>query len=182
MNNRIKQLCEQSIEAKIILADTLPDLIEKAAMRLVYCLLHDGKIIICGNGGSAANALHFSSAMINRFELERPPLPIIALSQDSTFARQISALGRENDVLIAISTSGQADSILNAVHAATERNLDIIILSGNVSGVLTKHLGPEDIEIQIAHDNIARVRELHLFILHCFCDLIEQSLFGQLTE
>jgi D-sedoheptulose 7-phosphate isomerase len=196
MEERVRQLFGVSIETKIAIADALSALIAKAGLRLVNCLLNDGKILLCGNGGSAANCLHFSAAMLNHFEVERPPLPIIPLTGDITsltaiandshyehvFARQIHALGQEGDVLLVISTSGNADSILNAVNAANDRGMDTIALSGRDGGVLANHLGPEDIELRVVADNAARIREAHLLILHCFCDLIDQSLFGQMLE
>ncbi|ARG98776.1 D-sedoheptulose-7-phosphate isomerase [Legionella micdadei] len=193
MEDRVRQLFGISIEAKIAVADTLSAQIAKAGLRLVNCLLNDGKILVCGSGGSAANSLHFASAMINHFEVERPPLPVIALTDiasltsvandghyDQVFARQIQALGQEGDVLLVLSTSGNADCILQAVNAANDRGMDTIALSGRDGGVLANHLGPEDIELRIQGDNDARIRETHLFILHCFCDLIDQSLFGQM--
>jgi D-sedoheptulose 7-phosphate isomerase len=194
MEDRIRQLFGTSIEAKIATADTLLVLIAKAGLRLVNCLLKEGKILVCGNGGSAANCLHFSMAMVNHFEVERPPLPVIPLTTDissltslandnhydQVFARQIHALGREGDVLLILSTSGNADSLLQAVNAANDRGMDTIALSGRDGGILANHLGPEDIELRAQGDNAARIREMHLFILHCFCDLIDQSLFGQM--
>lgn len=194
IEDRVRQLFGVSIEAKIAIADALSALIAKAGLRLVNCLLNDGKILLCGSGGSAANCLHFSAAMVNHFEVERPSLPVIALTTDMSsltsiahdshydqvFARQIQALGREGDVLLVLSTSGNADSILQAVNAANDRGMDTIALSGRDGGVLANHLGPEDIELRVLDDNAARIRETHLFILHCFCDLIDQSLFGQM--
>ncbi|MFA5959648.1 MAG: SIS domain-containing protein [Tatlockia sp.] len=194
MEERVRHLFGTSIEAQIALADTLPNQIANAGLRLVNCLLNDGKILLCGSGGSAANCLHFSAALINHFEVERPALPVIALTSDMSaltaigpenhfdqvFARQIQALGHEGDVLLVLSTSGNADSILHAVNAANDRGMDTIALSGRDGGVLANHLGPEDIELRVQADNAARIREMHLFILHCFCDLIDQALFGQM--
>jgi D-sedoheptulose 7-phosphate isomerase len=194
MEDRIKQLFGASIEAKIATADTLSVLIAKAGLRLVNCLLKGGKILLCGNGGSAANCLHFSMAMVNHFEVERPPLPVISLAKDISsvtaiandnhydqiFARQIQALGREGDVLLILSTSGNSASLLQAVNAANDRGMDTIALSGRDGGILANHLGPEDIELRVQGDNAARIREMHLFLLNCFCDLIDQSLFGQM--
>ncbi|WP_229669361.1 D-sedoheptulose-7-phosphate isomerase [Legionella impletisoli] len=195
LEERVKHLFGASIEAKIAVADTMATVIAKAGMRLANCLLNDGKLILCGNGGSAANCLHFSAAMLNRFEVERPALPVITLTSDQgaltsvgndghfdqVFARQIQALGHEGDVLVAMTTSGNADNILQAVNAANDRGMDTIALSGRDGGVLANHLGPEDIELRVAGDNAARIRETHLFILHCFCDLIDQCLFGQMV-
>jgi D-sedoheptulose 7-phosphate isomerase len=193
MVERIRHLFGLNIEAKIAAADALSDLIAKAGQLLVNCLLNDGKLFICGNGGSSANCMHFASSMLNRFEVERPSLPLINLSGDAAclssfanehhygqvFARQIQALGHEQDVLILLTTTGNSDSMLSALHAANERGMDTIALSGRDGGVLANHLGPEDIEIRVALDNSSLIRELHLFILNGFCDLIDQSLFGQ---
>ena len=193
MEERVRHLFGLQIETKIAMADALSDTIGKAGQRLVNCLLNDGKILICGNGASSANCLHFSSAMLNHFEVERPSLPVFNLSADpicmssfanehqysQVFARQIQALGQDRDVLLLLTTSGNSDSLLQALQAANERGMDTIALSGRDGGVLANHLGPEDIELRITSDNAARIRELHLFILHCFCDLIDQSLFSQ---
>ena len=193
MEERVKQLFGQSIEAKIAAADTLSELIARAAQRLVNCLLNEGRILVCGSGGSAANCMHFATSMLNHFEVERPPLPVINLSADPSclgafanehhyaqvFSRQIQALGKEHDVLLLLTTTGNSDSMIQALQAANEQGMDTVALNGRDGGVLTNHLGPEDIEIRVMADNTARIRELHLFIIHGFCDLIDQSLFGQ---
>lgn len=190
---RIRQLFGLSIEAKIIAADTLSAPIAHAAERLVKCLLSDKKILVCGSGCSAANALHFSTVMMNHFEVERPSLPVIALNSDTVFtsavandnnyadvfSRQIHAIGQENDLLLILTTAGNADNLLQAVNAANDRGLDIIALTGRDGGLLANHLGPEDIEIRVVAETVARIREIHLFILYSFCELIEQLLFGQ---
>jgi D-sedoheptulose 7-phosphate isomerase len=193
MEERVRHLFGVHIETKISAADAMSDLIAKAAQQLVNCLLREGKILICGNGGSSANCMHFASSMLNHYEVERPSLPVFNLCSDATslsslanenhygqvFARQIQALGQEKDVLLLLTTSGNSDSMLQALQAANERGMDTIALSGRDGGVLANHLGPEDIELRVGSDSAARIRELHLFILHCFCDLIDQSLFGQ---
>ncbi len=194
MEERIRHLFGVGIEAKIAAADALTPIIASAGLRLVNCLLNDGKILLCGNGGSAANCMHFSAAMINHFEVDRPPLPVMVLSSDvsvltavtneghydQVFARQIQALGKEGDLLLALSTSGNSGNLLQAVNAANDRGMDTIVLGGRDGGLLANHLGPEDIEIRVMGDTAAQIRETHLFILHCFCDVIEQSLFGQM--
>lgn len=194
MEDRVRQLFGTSIEARLAVADTLSPLIAKAGLRLVNCLLNDRKILLCGSGGSAANCLHFSTAMMNHFDVERPSLPVITLNSDlavitsiatenhydQVFARQIHALGQEGDVLLALSTSGNNNSILQAVSAANDRGMDTIALNSRDGGVLANHLGPEDIELRAVAETAALIRETHLFILHCFCDLIEHSLFGQM--
>jgi D-sedoheptulose 7-phosphate isomerase len=193
MEERVRHLFGIQIETQMAVADALSDSVAKAGQRLVNCLLNDGRIFICGNGPSSANCLHFSSAMLNHFEVERPSLPVLNLSADPVcissfsnehnyghvFARQILALGQEQDVLVLLTTSGNSDSLLHALHAANERGMDTIALSGRDGGVLANHLGPEDIELRVLSDNAARIRVMHLFILHCFCDLIDQSLFSQ---
>ena len=193
MEDRVRHLFGVSIETQIASADLLTITIAKASERLADCLLNDGKILLCGNGGSAANCLHFSAAMLNHFDVERPPLPAIALSTDSSvmstvtheghfdqiFARQIQALGQEGDVLLALTTTGNSRNVLHAVNAANDRGMDTIALSGRDGGVLANHLGPEDIELRVQGDTTARIHESQLFILHCFCDVIDQILFGQ---
>ena len=193
LDERVRYLFGLDIESNIALVDVVSSIIARAGQRLVDCLLNDGKIFICGNGGSAANCLHFSAAMLNHFDVERPPLPVITLTTDLSaltavandghfdqfFARQIQALGQQNDILVALSTTGNSNSVLHAVHAAHDHGMDTIALSGLDGGVLANHLGPEDIEIRIPGEHAARIRETHLFILHCFCDLIDRSLFGQ---
>lgn len=194
LEERVRHLFGVSIEAKVAAADVLAPVIVNAGLRLVNCLLSDGRIFLCGNGGSAANCMHFSTAMLNHFDVERPPLPVIMLPTDisvltglaneghydQVFARQIQALGREGDVLLALSTSGNADNVLHAVNAANDRGMDTVALSGRDGGVLANHLGPEDIEVRVSGDTASQIRQTHLFILHCFCDLIDQSLFGQM--
>lgn len=192
IEERIRQLFGRSIETHMALAETMSTPIADAAARLVNCLLSDKKILICGHGSSSANCLHFSSAMLNHYEVERPPLPVINLSNDISrvpdlaneaqgellFARQIQALGQPGDVLITLTTSGNTYNILQAIDTAHDRGIDIIALSGRDGGQLANHLGPEDMELRVPGEHSALIREMHLFILHCFCDLIDQSLFG----
>ena len=194
IEERVRHLFGNSIETKILAADAISQVIAQAGQKLVNCLLNDGKILLCGNAGSAANCFHFSAAMLNHFEVERPALPVINLSADistclafarenqfeQVYAQQILALAKEKDILLLLTTSGNANSMINALHAANEREIDTIALNGGDGGILASHLGPEDLEIRVNSDNVARIREIHLFILHCFCDLIDQCLFGQL--
>ncbi|MDF1756759.1 MAG: SIS domain-containing protein [Legionellaceae bacterium] len=193
LDDRVRHLFGVDIEFKISMVDLISSSIARAGQRLVDCLLSDGKMFICGNGGSSANCLHFSAAMLNHFDVERPPLPIVTLTTDTStitavtndghfdqiFARQIQALGQPKDVLIALSTTGNSNTILEAVNAAHDNDMDVISLNGRDGGLIANHLGPEDIEIRIQGDQSARIREMHLFILHCFCDLIDRSLFSQ---
>ncbi len=195
IEERIKQAFALSIEAKMASADCLPSAIARAAEAMVQCLLRDGKILSCGNGGSAGDAQHFSSEMLNRFETERPSLPAIALTTDTAtitaiandyhydqvFSKQVHALGQAGDLLLAISTSGNSASIINAVEAAHDRDVDVIALTGRDGGVLANHLAPDDIEIRVPSNSTARIQEVHLLVIHSLCDVIDQRLFGQLA-
>jgi D-sedoheptulose 7-phosphate isomerase len=171
----------------------LGDLIEAAAVRLANCLLSDGKILCCGNGGSAAEAQHFSSELLNRYERDRPGLPAIALTTDTSaltsiandyrfdevFAKQIRALGHPNDLLLIYTTSGNSANILSAATAAHDRDMNIIALSGRDGGPLAPLLRETDLEIRVPSDSTARIQEVQLLITHCFCDLIDHQLFGE---
>ena len=194
MAERVQQLFAASIEAKIAAADVLPESIIKAGTRLADCLLNNGKLFVCGNGGSAANALHFSTAMLNHFEAERPALPVITLTTDMAlttsllqaghpdhvFSRSLQALGAGGDLLLVLSTSAQTMNLVHAVDVANDRGMDVVFLGGAEGGMLANHLGPNDIELAVPGEGAARIREIHLFVLHCFCDLIDQALFGQM--
>lgn len=189
---RIKQLFNASIETKLQAAEQLPAAIAQASELMVQSLLAGNKILSCGNGGSACDALHFSSEMINRFERERPSLPAIALTADTAiltsiandydydevFAKQIRALGMTNDILLAISTSGNSQNILNAITAAHDRGLKIVALTGREGGALASQLYPDDIEIRVPSQSTARIQETHLLVIHCLCDIIDSRLFG----
>lgn len=193
IEERIQQIFGQSIETKMTAADKLPPTIAKAAETIVQCLLNDKKILSCGNGGSAGDAQHFSSEMLNRFETERPSLPAISLTTDTgtltaiandyhydqVFAKQIHALGQPGDLLLAISTSGNSKSIVNALEAAHERDVGVIALTGRDGGLLANHLTPDDIEIRVPSNSTARIQEVHIVIIHALCDIIDQRLFGQ---
>lgn len=195
IEERIKQSFGLSIETKMASAEALPCAIAKAAEAMVQCLLKDGKILSCGNGGSAGDAQHFSSEMLNRFETERPSLPAIALTTDlatitaiandyhydQVFSKQVHALGQSGDLLLAISTSGNSASVIKAVEAAHDRDVDVIALTGRDGGVLANHLGPDDIEIRVPSDSTARIQEVHLLVIHSLCDVIDQRLFGCLA-
>lgn len=193
---RVKQLFNASIETKIQAAEVLPSIIAQAAEMVVQSLLAGNKVLSCGNGGSAGDAQHFASEMINRFERERPSLPAIALTTDSLtltsiandydfeeiFAKQIRALGVENDILLAISTSGNSQNVINAITAAHDRGLRVIALTGREGGALASQLYPEDIEIRVPSQSTARIQETHLLVIHCLCDIIDSRLFGQGIE
>lgn len=189
---RIAQHFEASAQLKLSTAHVLAPAIADAAQLMVNCLLADGKILVCGNGGSAADAQHFSAELLNRFEMERPGLACVALTTDSStltsiandyafeqiFSKQVRALGRKGDVLLAISTSGNSPNIIDAIHAAHERNVHVVALTGRDGGMLGQLLTEHDVHICVGSDITARIQEVHLLTLHCMCDAIDCSLLG----
>ena len=189
---RIRNHFLDSIETKRNALEELIIPIKHAANCISDSLLNEGKILSCGNGGSAGDAQHFSAELLNRFEIERPGLPAVALTTDSStltaiandyeydqiFSKQILALGTNRDVLLAISTSGNSPNIVKAVQAAHERNMQVLSLTGNKGGKLAKLLKGDDIEIRVPSDRTARIQEIHLLVIHCLCDIIDAILFG----
>lgn len=183
---------DASIESKQQARVTLPDAIAAAAGHMTRALLDGAKILACGNGGSAGDAMHIASELVNRFELERPGLPAVALTADTptltsiandssyeqVFARQVQALGNEGDILLAISTSGNSPNVVAAVRAAHDRGLRVIALSGRDGGELADLLTPGDVEIRAPSTSTARIQEIHLVVIHCLCDLVDRELFG----
>jgi len=173
-------------------AEMLAPRIVEAGALITRSLLADGKILSCGNGGSAADAQHFAAEMLNRFEMERPGLPAIALTTDSStltsisndysyadiFAKQVRALGRTVDVLLAISTSGDSENVGRAIEAAHERGLGVIALTGRNGGAVADLLQRRDVEIRVPADRTCRIQEVHLLIIHCLCDLVDAQLLG----
>jgi D-sedoheptulose 7-phosphate isomerase len=190
---RINQNFQDSINTKQMAADMLAQPLAKAAQMITQCLLSGGKVLSCGNGGSAGDAQHFSSEMLNRFEMERPGLPAIALTTDSStltsiandysyeqiFSKQVSALGQQGDILLAISTSGNSANVNRAVEAAHERDMMVIALSGKQGGDMAPLLSANDVEIRVPSDSTARIQEVHLLAIHCMCDLVDHQLLGQ---
>lgn len=191
MLDSIRESFTESIQTQIAAAEALPDAIAKAAQVMVQSLLNGNKILCCGNGGSAANAQHFASCLINRFETERPSLPALALTADTTiltavandysgdqvFSKQVRALGQAGDVLFVLSTSGNSKNIIKAMEAAVTRDMTIIALTGKDGGEMAGLLGENDVEIRIPSHRTARIHEVHMVTLHCLCDLIDQVLF-----
>ena len=188
---RIRNHFLDSIETKRNALEELIIPIKHAANCISDSLLNEGKILSCGNGGSAGDAQHFSAELLNRFEIERPGLPAFALTTDSStltaiandyeydqiFSKQILALGTNRDVLLAISTSGNSSNIIKAVQAAHEREMQVLSLTGNKGGKLAKLLKGDDIEIRVPSDRTARIQEIHLLVIHCLCDIIDAILF-----
>jgi len=192
MVERIKHNFSESIQTKITAADTLTETIAQGGEVMVKALVDGHKILACGNGGSAADCQHFTAELINRFETERPSLPAISLTTDTSaltsigndyefneiFAKQVRGLGQPGDVLLAISTSGNSANVIRAIHAAHDRKVQIIALTGREGGEIADLLQPNDVEIRVPAQSTARIQETHILIIHCLCDLIDRQLFG----
>ncbi len=190
--SRIEEIFQASIETKQASLSEVKTSVANAAKEIVQAFKQQGKVLSCGNGGSAADAQHLSSELLNRFEREREGLAAIALTTDSStltsiandynyeniFSRQVLALGNSNDVLVAISTSGNSANVLAAIQAAHQKSMAVVVLSGNGGGKIASVLKETDIEIRIPSDSTARIQEVHLLVLHCLCDLIDQELLG----
>lgn len=188
----IEKAFADSVQTKQEALSVIAGPISDAALLMTSSLLAGNKILTCGNGGSAADAQHFSSELLNRFERERQPLPAIALTTDSStltsiandydydmiFAKQIKALCQPNDVVMVITTSGASSNILQAIHAAHERNARIVALTGRDGGDVGAMMHNHDIEIRVPGFSTARIQEVHLLTLHCLCELIDHQLLG----
>jgi D-sedoheptulose 7-phosphate isomerase len=190
--NRISENFSESAHLKLQSMDVLAGPIAAAAERMAQCLRHDGKILACGNGGSAADAQHFSAELLNRFEMERPGLAAISLTTDTStltsiandydfdqiFSKQVRALGHADDLLLAISTSGNSRNVLAAILAAHESQMGVIALTGKAGGKIGEILAPSDVHICVPATSTARIQEVHLLSLHCLCDAIDCLLLG----
>jgi D-sedoheptulose 7-phosphate isomerase len=189
---RISKHFDDSAQTKQHSKKVLAQPIADAAQAMVNCLMNDGKILVCGNGGSAADSQHFAAELVNRFEVERPGLACVALTTDSSvltsiandydyvqiFSKQVRALGMDGDVLLAISTSGNSPSVVEAIQAAHERNMPVVALTGREGGVITSILRAEDFHICVPANSTARIQEVHLLVLHCLCDSIDHLILG----
>ena len=189
---RIRGHFNDSATLKQAAAQTMAAPIARAGAILTDCLFADGKILSCGNGGSAADAQHFAAELVGRFERERPELPAIALTTDTSlmtavandysfeqiFAKQVRALGAKGDVLLAISTSGNSPNVVAALQAAQEREMHVVALTGKGGGRMGELLGPGDVHLCVPHDRTMRIQEVHLLTIHCLCDAIDATLLG----
>jgi D-sedoheptulose 7-phosphate isomerase len=189
---RVSQHFADSAKTKQQSAELLAAPIAQAAELMVKCLLANGKILACGNGGSAADSQHFAGELLGRFERERPGLAAIALTTDTStltavandydfeqvFARQVQALGQSGDVLLAISTSGYSKNVIAAVHAAHDRDMQVVALTGKSGGKIGGLLANEDVHICVPSERTSRIQEVHLLTLHCLCDAIDTLLLG----
>ncbi|MBK7023956.1 MAG: phosphoheptose isomerase [Sulfuritalea sp.] len=190
---RIQQHFEDSAQVKLAALAAMAAPIEAAARRMVHSLAAGGKVMACGNGGSAADSQHFAAEMLNRFEKERPPLAAIALTTDTStltsiandyryedvFAKQVRALGKPGDVLLAISTSGNSPNVIEAIRAAQAHGIAVAALTGKQGGAIAALLGPHDIHLCVPAERTARIQEVHLLTIHCLCDAIDALILGE---
>lgn len=188
---RVREHFAESIATKQAAVETSAAIVAAAEL-ITRALLEDGKVLSCGNGGSAGDSQHFSSELLNRFEMERPGLPAIALTTDTStltsiandyayedvFAKQVRALGRQNDVLLAISTSGNSENVCRAIVAAHDRAMRVVALTGRDGGRMAGLLADTDVEVRVPASRTARIQEVHLVVIHCLCDLIDATLLG----
>ena len=196
LEQRIQQHFIDSADLKYQAATQLSKPIADAVQALLAGLTSGGRVLVCGNGGSAADAQHFAAEFVGRFERERPELAAIALTTDTSiltavandygfeaiFSRQVRALGQAGDVLIAISTSGNSPNVLAAIAAAHEREMVVVGLSGRGGGQMSALLRDTDVHICVPHDRTARIQEVHLLTLHCLCDAVDAQLMGDLES
>ena len=190
---RIERQFTDSIASKQAALAAMVAPLERGILLMSECLRADGKILACGNGGSAADAQHFAAELLNRFEVERPPLAAVALTTDSStltsiandyryedvFAKQVQALARRGDVLLAISTSGNSPNVIEAIHAAHVRGARVIALTGRGGGKMAALLADDDVHLCVPAERTARIQEVHLVCIHCLCDGIDALLFGE---
>ncbi|MDO5069254.1 phosphoheptose isomerase [Neisseria zoodegmatis] len=190
LQERVAAHFAQSIEAKQQAADILNEPTAQAAELMLQCLMNDGKILACGNGGSAADAQHFAAEMTGRFERERMELAAVALTTDTSaltaigndygfdhvFSKQVRALGRAGDVLIGISTSGNSANVIEAIKAAHERDMHVIAFTGRDGGKIAGMLKDSDILLNVPHQRTARIQEIHILLIHALCDCIDSAL------
>jgi D-sedoheptulose 7-phosphate isomerase len=184
---------EEGIELRKRMADTLPEEIARAGKALADALKAGRKALACGNGGSAADSQHFAAELVGRFERERPGLPAVALTVDTSaitaiandydwdrvFSKQVDALGNAGDVLLAISTSGNSGNCVEAVKAAQAKGLVVIALTGRDGGAMGRMCGPRDFHLNVAHPRTMRVQEVHLLVVHCLCEVVDNVIFGE---
>jgi len=192
LSSRIAAHFEESARLKLAAAAALTEPVARASRVFAQSLKAGGKALACGNGGSAADAQHFAAELVNRFERERPPLAAVALTTDTStltsiandyswqqvFSKQLRAIGRRGDVLLAISTSGNSGNVLDAVQVAHELGVQVVALTGAGGGKIAAALDSRDISICVPHKVTARIQEVHLLVLHCLCDAIDHELFG----
>lgn len=192
-SDRIARHFARSQQALSDSLEVLGESIWQSADAIISTFKANGKLLICGNGGSASDATHLSSELLNKYEMERPPLAAIALNADTSaltsiandfayeyvFSKQVDALGCKGDILLALTTSGNSKNISRAIHSAHSKQMQIIAFTGKNGGQVPALLQPQDIELRVPNNETARIQEVHGLIIHCLCDLIDQHLFGE---
>lgn len=196
LEQRIQQHFIDSADLKYQSAEALSKPIAAAVQAILACVTSGGKVLACGNGGSAADAQHFAAEFMGRFERERPELAAVALTTDSSiltaiandynfnaiFSKQVRGLGQPGDVLLAISTSGNSANVLAAIEAAHEREMTVVAMTGRGGGLMSAKLRETDVHICVPHERTARVQEVHILALHCICDGVDTQLLGELDS
>jgi D-sedoheptulose 7-phosphate isomerase len=189
----LKQHFDEGIELRRKMAETMPAAIASAGTALAAALKGGRKALACGNGGSAADSQHFAAEIVGRFERERPGMPAIALTVDTSaltaiandydfdrvFSKQVEALGQPGDVLLGISTSGNSKNVIEAIKAAHAKAMVVIALTGRDGGAMAKMLRPGDHHLNVAHPRTMRVQEVHLLAIHCLCEVVDNVIFGE---
>ena len=189
----VRRHFQDAIELKTRMSETLAPAMARAGEALAAALARGNKVLACGNGGSAADCQHFAAELVGRFERERPGLPAVALtvdtsaltaiandySYDEVFSKQVEALGREGDALLALSTSGNSRNVIAAMKAARARGMAVVALTGRDGGEMARLLGPGDHHLNVAHPRTMRIQEVHILALHCLCDTIDNVLHGE---
>lgn len=193
LEQRIQKQFFDSADLKYAAAEVLAKPIADAVHAIVGCITAGGKVLACGNGGSAADAQHFAAEFVGRFERERPGLAAIALTTDTSiltaigndynfdvvFSKQVQALGQPGDVLLVMSTSGNSANVLAAIEAAQAKDMTVVALTGRKGGKTSLLLTDTDVHICVPHDRTARIQEVHLLTLHCLCDAVDLQLLGE---
>ena len=193
LNAHIKQHFEEGIELRRRMAETMPADIVRAGSAMAAALKGGNKALACGNGGSAADSQHFAAEIVGRFERERPGMPAIALTVDTSaltaiandydfdrvFSKQVEALGQPGDVLLGISTSGNSKNVVEAIKAAHAKQMTVIALTGRDGGAMGKMLRPGDHHLNVAHPRTMRVQEIHLLVIHCLCEVVDNTIYGE---
>jgi D-sedoheptulose 7-phosphate isomerase len=193
LEQRIQQHFFDSADLKYAAAEVLTRPVSDAAQVLLNAITSGGKVLACGHGGSAGDARHFAAKFVGQFERERPGLAALSLSTDTSilasigndyafdqvYAKQVLALGQPGDVLLAITTSGNSATILEAIDAAHQKDMVVVALTGKGGGKVGGLLNEHDIHLCVPHDRTARIQEIHLLVIHCLCDAIDVSLLGE---
>lgn len=196
MEEYVTSLLAAHIETSLTLADQLPQSIVQAGLKITESLLDDGKILLCARGRSFANGLHFVTAMLNRYEVDRPPLPIVMLggyvsilqqalmdgNDDQIFAREVQALGQPKDVLLILMLTGESAHWAHVIYAAKEKRMRCIVVCVQEEEGLSEQLDPSDIEVCLPAASSSRLIEMQLLVLHGFCEVVDHALFAQIME